>query len=143
MMKERGTYLIPTLSVRAGIAESKLPPLVQHKADVAMKAQDDMVRRALRLGVKIGLGTDAAVYPHGDNALEFVLLVKDGMSPAQALRAGMSVDAALLGLDSEIGTLESGKLADVVAVPGDPLKDISVTQTVKFVMRAGQIYRKP
>lgn len=141
MMKERGTYLIPTLSTRAGIAESKFPPLVQQKADVALKAQDDMVRRALAIGVNVGLGTDAAVYPHGDNALEFVLLVKDGMSPAQALRAGTSVDAVLLGLDSQIGSLETGKAADIVAVPGDPMKDIRTTQSVFFVMRAGQIYR--
>ncbi|HLH01184.1 MAG TPA: amidohydrolase family protein [Bryobacteraceae bacterium] len=141
MMREHGTYLVPTLSVRAGIAESKFPPLVQQKADTAMKAQDDLVHRALASGVKIALGTDAAVYPHGDNALEFVLLVKDGMTPAQALRAGTSVDATLLGLDSQLGTLEPGKMADIVAVPGDPLKEIRATQSVLFVMRSGHIYR--
>lgn len=141
MMRERGTYLVPTLSVRAGIAESKFPPLVQQKADAAMKAQDDLVHRALATGVKIALGTDAAVYPHGDNALEFVLLVKDGMTPGQALRAGTSVDATLLGLESQIGTLEPGKMADIVAVPGDPFKDIRATQSVLFVMRSGQVYR--
>jgi imidazolonepropionase-like amidohydrolase len=141
MMRERGTYLVPTLSVRSGIAESKFPPLVQQKADAALKAQDDLVHRALSYGVKIALGTDAAVYPHGDNALEFVLLVKDGMSPAQALRAGTSVDAELLGLSSKIGTLESGKQADIVAVPGDPMTDIRATQSVIFVMRGGHIYR--
>lgn len=141
MMREHGTYLVPTLSVREGIAESKFPPLVQQKADVALKAQDSLVHRALAAGVKIALGTDAAVYPHGDNALEFVLLVKDGMTPAQALRAGTSVDATLLGLDSEIGSLEPGKMADVVAVPGDPLQDIRATQSVLFVMHKGQIYR--
>jgi len=140
-MREHGTYLVPTLSVRAGIAESKFPPLVQQKADTAMKAQDDLVHRALASGVKIALGTDAAVYPHGDNALEFVLLVKDGMTPAQALRAGTSVDATLLGLDSQLGTLEPGKMADIVAVPGDPLKEIRATQSVLFVMRSGHIYR--
>ena len=141
MMHERGTYLVPTLSVRAGIAESKFPPLVQQKADLAMKSQDDMVRRALSYGVKIALGTDAAVYPHGDNALEFVLLVHDGMTPAQALRAGTSVDADLLGLSAEIGTLEPGKQADIVAVPGDPFADIRATQSVLFVMRSGHVYR--
>lgn len=141
MMRERGTYLVPTLSVRAGIAESKLPPLVQQKADTALRAQDDLVHRALAEGVKIALGTDAAVYPHGDNALEFVLLVKDGMTPAQALRAGTSVDATLLGLDREIGSLEPGKVADVVAVPGDPFQDIRATQSVLFVMHNGHVYR--
>jgi imidazolonepropionase-like amidohydrolase len=141
MMRERGTYLVPTLSVRAGIAESKFPPLVQQKADVALRAQDAMVRRALAAGVKIALGTDAAVYPHGDNALEFVLLVKDGMTPAQALRAGTSVAADLLGLEKKVGSLEAGKAADIVAVPGNPLQDIKATQDVMFVMKDGQVYR--
>jgi imidazolonepropionase-like amidohydrolase len=141
MMHDRGTYLVPTLSVRAGIAESKFPPLVQAKADLAMKAQDDLVHRALKMGVKIALGTDAAVYPHGDNALEFVLMANDGMTPAQSLRAGMSVAADLLGLASKVGTLEAGKFADVVAVPGNPLQDIKVVQSVNFVMKDGVVYR--
>lgn len=141
MMRERGTYLVPTLSVRSGIAESKFPPLVQQKADIAVKAQDAMVRRALAAGVKIALGTDAAVYPHGDNALEFVLLVNDGMTTGQALRAGTSVAADLLGLQAKIGTLEPGKLADIVAVPGNPFTDIKVTQSVLFVMKEGTVYR--
>lgn len=141
MMREHGTYLVPTLSVRSGIAESKFPPLVQQKAELALKSQDAMVRRALSMGVKIALGTDAAVYPHGDNALEFVLLNADGMTPAQALRAGTSVDAELLGLRDRIGSLEAGKLADIVAVPGNPLDNIKVTQSVLFVMKQGTIYR--
>jgi imidazolonepropionase-like amidohydrolase len=141
MMREHGTYLVPTLSVRSGIAESKFPPLVQHKADVAIRAQDAMMRRALAMGVKIALGTDAAVYPHGNNALEFVLMANDGMTPAQSLLAGTSVAADLLGLRNKIGTLEPGKLADIVAVPGNPLEDIKVTQSVFFVMKEGTIYR--
>jgi imidazolonepropionase-like amidohydrolase len=141
MMHDRGTYLVPTLAVRSGIAESKFPPLVQAKADLAIKAQDQLVGRALKFGVKIALGTDAAVYPHGDNALEFVLMANDGMTPAQSLRAGMSVAADLLGLAPKVGTLEPGKFADVVAVPGNPLEDIKVTQSVTFVMKDGTIYR--
>jgi imidazolonepropionase-like amidohydrolase len=141
MMREHGTYLVPTLSVRSGIAESKFPPLVQQKADLAVRSQDAMVRRALSMGVKIALGTDAAVYPHGDNALEFVLMAADGMTPAQSLRAGTSVAADLLGLQSKIGTLEPGKLADIVAVPGNPLEDIKATQRVIFVMKEGVVYR--
>ena len=141
MMREHGTYLVPTLSVRSGIAESKLPPLVQGKADLAVRSQDAMVRRALGMGVKIALGTDAAVYPHGDNALEFVLLTNDGMTPAQALLAGTSVAADLLGMANKVGTLEVGKMADVVAVPGNPLNDIKATQSVMFVMKDGVVYR--
>jgi imidazolonepropionase-like amidohydrolase len=141
MMHDRGTYLVPTLSVRAGLAESKFPPLVQAKADLAVKSQDEMVRRALKHGVKIALGTDAAVYPHGDNALEFVLMANDGMTPAQSLRAGTSVAADLLGMSQKVGTLEPGKFADVVAVPGNPLENIKVTQSVVFVMKDGTVYR--
>lgn len=141
MMRERGTFLVPTLSVRSGLAESKFPPLVRAKADVAVKQQDIMVRRALAAGVKIALGTDAAVYPHGNNALEFVLMANDGMTPAQSLRAGTSSAAELLGLQNKIGTLEPGKVADVVAVPGNPLEDIKVTQSVLFVMKEGVVYR--
>jgi imidazolonepropionase-like amidohydrolase len=141
MMRERGTYLVPTLSVRTGIAESKFPPLVQAKADAAMKAQDDLVRRALKIGVKIALGTDAAVYPHGNNALEFMLMANDGMTPAQSLRAGTSVASELLGMSALVGSLEAGKFADIVAVPGNPLQDIKLTQSVSFVMKDGVIYR--
>lgn len=141
MMREHGTYLVPTLAVRAGIAESKFPPRVQAKADLAVKSQDALVRRALAMGVKIALGTDAAVYPHGDNALEFALMSADGMSSAQSLRAGTSVASDLLGLQKTIGTLEAGKLADVVAVPGNPLENIKVTGSVLFVMKDGVVYR--
>src|SRR6202012_2073088 len=119
MMREKGTYLVPTLAVRSGIAESKFPPLVHQKADLAVKSQAALVRRALSLGVKIALGTDAAVYPHGNNALEFVLMANDGMTPAQSLRAGTSAASDLLGIANKTGTLEPGKLADIVAVPGN------------------------
>ena len=141
LMRERGTYLVPTLATRTGLRESKFPPLVQQKADLAMKFQDDMVRRALQAGVKIALGTDAAVYPHGNNAVEFVLMANDGMSNSQSLLAGTSVAATLLGLQDKIGTLEPGKLADLVATPGNPLDNVQVTQSVFFVMKEGVIYR--
>ena len=141
MMREHGTYLVPTLATRTGLLESKFPPLVQQKADLALKSQDAMVRRALQTGVKIALGTDAAVYPHGNNALEFVLLANDGMTPAQSLKAGTAIAAELLGLQNKIGTIEPGKLADLVATPGNPLENIKVTQSVFFVMKEGSVYR--
>jgi imidazolonepropionase-like amidohydrolase len=141
MMHERGVYLVPTLATRIGLTESKFPPLVQAKADRAVKEQDAMVRRALALGVKIALGTDAAVYPHGENAAEFGLLAADGMTPAQALMAGTSVGADLLGLQQEIGALRPGLRADIVAVPGNPLDNIKATEGVIFVMKGGVIYR--
>lgn len=141
MMHDRGTFLVPTLTVRVGIAESRFPTLVQAKADAAMKQQDAMVKRAVALGVKIALGTDAAVFPHGENALEFAFMAVDGMSNAQALMAGTSSGAELLGLSDKVGALKPGMLADIVGVPGNPLDDIKVAQQVNFVMKDGVVYR--
>jgi imidazolonepropionase-like amidohydrolase len=141
MMHDKGVFLVPTLTTRVGLAESKFPPLVQAKADRAVKEQDSMVKRALALGVKIALGTDAAVYPHGDNALEFVLMAADGMTPVQSLKAGTSSAAELLGLRDKIGALQPGMAADIVAVPGNPALDIKVVQSVLFVMKGGSVYK--
>ncbi len=141
MMHDRGVFLVPTLTTRVGLAESKFPPLVQAKATRAVKQQDAMVKRALALGVKIALGTDAAVYPHGDNALEFAFMVADGMTPAQSLMAGTTSAAELLGLQDKVGALKPGMLADVVAVPGNPIENIKATQSVIFVMKDGAILR--
>jgi imidazolonepropionase-like amidohydrolase len=141
LMHDHGVFLVPTLTTRVGLAESKFPPLVQAKATRAVKQQDAMVKRALALGVKIALGTDAAVYPHGDNALEFAFMVADGMTPAQSLIAGTASAAELLGLADKIGVLKPGMLADVVAVPGNPIENIKVTQSVIFVMKDGVILR--
>jgi len=140
-MHDRGTFLVPTLTTRVGLAETKFPPLVQDKATRAVKQQDIMVRRALALGVKIALGTDAAVYPHGDNALEFAFMAADGMTPAQSLIAGTASAAELLGLQDKIGALKPGMFADVVAVPGNPVENIKLTQSVIFVMKDGVILR--
>jgi imidazolonepropionase-like amidohydrolase len=141
MMHEKGTFLVPTLTTRVGLAETKFPAAVQAKADAAVKQQDNMLRRAVTLGVKIALGTDAAVFPHGENALEFAYMAADGMTPGQSLMAGTSSAAELLGLKDKIGALKPGLAADIVAVPGNPLDDIKVTQTVIFVMKDGQIFR--
>ena len=145
MMKERGTYLVPTLMAGEYIAGPKskrqYPPEIAAKAKAAAEARSVAIRRAVKAGVKIAFGTDSAVSPHGRNAEEFALLVDHGLSPAAALRAATSVDAALLGLDGVIGALEAGKEADVVAVPGDPLADIHATEKVLFVMRGGKVYR--
>ena len=100
-----------------------------------------MFRNAVKLGVKIGLGTDSAVFPHGLNAKEFKLMVDLGMQPIDALKAGTSADADLLGIGAKVGTLEQGKLADIVAMPGDPTQDITATERVSFVMKEGKIIR--
>ena len=145
MMKERGTYLVPTLMagelVSGKTGNYQFPPEIAAKGRAAGEAVMKMIQKAIQMGVKIALGTDSAVTPHGLNAREFYLLVQGGMTPAQALRAGTREGATLLGLDKRIGTLEAGKDADIVAVAGDPLADITATQHVGFVMKAGTIYK--
>jgi imidazolonepropionase-like amidohydrolase len=143
LMKAKGTYLVPTLLAGewTGGKADKFPPEIAAKARAALAARSDMFRRALKSGVRIAFGTDSGVSPHGINAQEFDLLVGLGMSPAAALRAAGPAAADLLGLGKLIGTLEKGKEADIVAVPGDPLKDIHATERVFFVMKAGRIFR--
>jgi imidazolonepropionase-like amidohydrolase len=146
MMKQRGTYLVPTLMAAEGLQEQfdrdiYIPPAIAAKARLAIGAMHTTFKRALAKGVKIGLGTDAAVYPHVRNAEEFHQMVDLGMPPAAALKAGTSADADLLGLSDKIGTIEPNKLADVVAVPGNPLENIRQTEHVFFVMKEGVIYK--
>jgi imidazolonepropionase-like amidohydrolase len=101
-----------------------------------------MFRNAVKIGVKISFGTDAAVYPHGQNAKEFRLMVDLGMAPIDALKSATSSDAELLGIRQKVGTLEKEKLADVIAMPGDPTRDITATERVSFVMKEGKIIQQ-
>jgi imidazolonepropionase-like amidohydrolase len=146
MMRTHGTYFVPTLMALVGEQERikrgvYFPPQILAKANAASAMAKKTFQRALERNVKIGFGTDAAVYPHGRNAEEFYQMVSLGMKPSAALKAATSVDAELLGLANKIGTLEAGKLADVVAVPGDPLQNIQATEHVLFVMKEGVVYR--
>jgi len=143
MMKKKGTYLTPTLMASEWIM-SKLanyPAALQEKAKAAFNARSEMFRNAVKMGVKISFGTDAAVYPHGENAKEFKLMVDLGMSSIDALKSATTSDAELFGVAQKLGTLEKGKLADVIAVPGDPTTDITATARVSFVMKEGKIIR--
>jgi imidazolonepropionase-like amidohydrolase len=126
LMKQRGTYLVPTLIAGESLGEKidkgmYLPPAIIAKTRAALSARSQMFQHALAKGVKIGFGTDAAVYKHGRNAEEFHLMVDLGMKPIDALRSAALADAELLGLQDKIGTLDTGKFADIVAVPGDPV----------------------
>src|SRR5450432_1841778 len=146
MMKQHGTYLVPTLMAVQGLQEQLdkgiyTPPAISVKAQMAIANIHKTFQNALAKGVKIGLGTDAAVYPHGRNAEEFHQMVDLGMKPIDALKAGTSSDAELLGISGTVGTLEPSKIADVVAVPGNPLENIRQTEHVVFVMKEGVIYR--
>ena len=142
-MKNKGTFLTPTLMATEWIM-SKLdnyPAALQAKAKAAGAARSDMFRSAVKMGVKISFGTDAAVFPHGQNAKEFKLMVDLGMTPIEALRSATANDAELLGLSQKLGTLEKGKLADIIAMPGDPTADMTATERVSFVMKEGKIIR--
>src|SRR5882762_2620217 len=143
LMKNKGTFLTPTL-MAAEYIKGKLdayPPALQAKGIAAYNARSEMFRNALKIGVKISFGTDAAVFPHGENAKEFKLMTDLGMAPIDALKSATANDAELLGIAQKLGTLEKGKLADVIAMPGDPTQDITATERVSFVMKEGKIIR--
>jgi imidazolonepropionase-like amidohydrolase len=143
MMKKKGTFLTPTLMASEWIMGKidNYPPALQAKAKAATAARSDMFRNAVKMGIRISFGTDAAVYPHGQNAKEFKLMVDLGMKPIDALKSATANDAELLGISQKVGTLEKGKLADVIAVPGDPTMDITATERVSFVMKEGKVIR--
>ncbi|HET9796101.1 MAG TPA: amidohydrolase family protein [Thermoanaerobaculia bacterium] len=143
LMKKKGTYLVPTLYAGywVGSHADRFPAPIAAKARAASAAMTAMFREAVRQGVSVAFGTDAGVEPHGGNAREFSLMTEAGLAPAAALRAAMTGGAALLGVSEDSGTLEAGKRADVVAVPGDPLSNIHATEKVFFVMKQGRVVR--
>ncbi len=143
LMKEKGVYLVPTLFAGywVGLKADHFPPAIAVKARAAAAQMQSMFQHAVKVGVKVAFGTDSAVEPHGLDAQEFALMVKNGMTPAHALLAATASGADLLGLADKIGTLETGKLADLVAVPGDPLQDIRQTEEVMFVMQGGRVIK--
>src|SRR6476660_4244268 len=144
LMKKKGIFLTPTLMASEWIMGKidNYPPALQAKAKAATTARSEMFRDAVKMGVRISFGTDAAVFPHGQNAKEFKLMVDLGMSPIDALKSATASNAELLGIAQKVGTLEKGKLADVIAVPGDPTADITATEHVSFVMKEGRIVRQ-
>ena len=148
LMKRQGTFSVPTLSAAAYLAEQvarpgAYPEPVRRKIgglDGQRRASFDKARRA---GVRIAFGSDAGPVPHGDNAREFVELVEAGLSPVLALQAATIRAAEALGEEGTLGTLDPGKYADVVAVPGDPIADIALTRKPSFVMKEGRVYLAP
>jgi imidazolonepropionase-like amidohydrolase len=142
-MKKRGTYLVPTLYLEDWMLEKgNLPPFYHQKMiDVSAVAKSN-IKHAMQAGVKIALGTDAAVYPHGLNAHELDVYVNQlGMAPLAALQSTTVNAADLMGWSAKTGTLEPGKWADIIAVDKNPLDDVRVLQDVKFVMKAGVVYK--
>jgi imidazolonepropionase-like amidohydrolase len=148
LFKQRGAYLVPTLLAGDFVAReaakptSFFTPAQKAKALEAGPKMLDMARRAHAGGVKIAFGTDSGVSAHGDNAQEFALLVRAGMTPLQAVQAATVVAAEHLQLAHEIGSLKPGKAADLIAVDGDPLADVRTLERVRFVMRAGEVHKE-
>jgi imidazolonepropionase-like amidohydrolase len=138
-MVEKGIYYVPTLYVYEFEPEEDLRA-TGGKSSRA-RIHEASFRRAVASGVKIAFGTDVGPFPHGTQAKEFEYMVRFGMTPAQALRAATTTAAELMGWQDRIGSLEKGKFADVLAVTGDPLRDITELERVKFVMKGGQVVR--
>jgi imidazolonepropionase-like amidohydrolase len=144
-MKKNGTYLVPTLYLGDWFLENAernhVPDFYLTKAKAVMPVARKNIARAFASGVKVAFGTDAAVYPHGLNAHEFAVMVKLGLTPLQAIQAATINAADLLGWSGKIGTLDAGAWADIVAVDGDPLKDVTALEHVKFVMKGGEVVK--
>ena len=147
LMKQHGTYYVPTISAGKFVAEKArvsgyFPAVVVPKALLIGPIIQATFQRAYQSGVKIAFGTDQGVAPHGDNAMEFVYMVEAGMPPIVAFKAATIEAAKLIGVDKDIGTIEAGKFADLVAVPGDPVADIKLVMKPSFVMKAGVVYKQ-
>jgi imidazolonepropionase-like amidohydrolase len=144
-MKQRGTYLVPTMYLQTWMLENAqsigLPPMYAEKMRQIIAIARKNVQHAFASGVKVAFGTDAAVYPHGLNAHEFNVYVQMGMSPIQAIQTATVNAADLLGWSDRIGTLDTGKFADIVAVSSDPTKDVTTLEHPVFVMKGGVVYR--
>lgn len=146
LMKERGTYYVPTIIAGVTVAERAqeddfLPPIVRPKAAAIGPVIKDTFARAYKAGVKIAFGTDTGVSEHGENWKEFVLMVECGMPPMEAIQSATIEAARLLRIDDRLGSIEKGKIADLVAVEGNPLDDIGLMGKINFVMKAGVVYK--
>lgn len=145
LAKEHGTYLVMDIYnddyILGKAIEFGLPKENVEKEKMVGRLQRENFEKAVKAGAKMAFGTDAGVYPHGDNAKQFFYMVKYGMTPAQAIRAATSNAADLIGRSQDVGTLEAGKYADIVAVSADPLQDVRALENVGFVMKGGMVYK--
>jgi imidazolonepropionase-like amidohydrolase len=144
-LKKNGTYIVPTLYLtdwnRENLSAQNAPDYIVKKMQTVSAGAQSILQRAFAAGLKVGFGTDAAVYPHGLNAHEFAVYVRLGMTALQAIQTSTINDADLLGWSNKIGTIEAGKWADIIAVDGDPLKDVTTLEHVKFVMKGGEVVK--
>jgi imidazolonepropionase-like amidohydrolase len=145
LMKERGTYLVADIYnddyILSEFQRLGYPAKIIEKERVVGRAQRENFKKAVTAGVKIAFGTDAGVYPHGWNAKQFAHMVKWGLTPAQAIQAATVKAADLMGWSEQVGTIAAGRYADIIAVSGDPLADVTELERVKFVMKGGVVYK--
>ncbi|MEO5936208.1 MAG: amidohydrolase family protein [Terriglobales bacterium] len=146
LAKEHGTYLVMDIYnddyILGKAIEFKIPQEFIDKEKLVGRTQRENFEKAFRAGAKMAFGSDSGVYPHGDNGKQFFYMVKFGMTPAQAIRAATSTSAAALKREKDIGTIEPGKFADIIAVDADPLKDVTAMEKVTFVMKGGVVYKQ-
>jgi imidazolonepropionase-like amidohydrolase len=142
IMREKQIFAVPTFTISEYFAEHAATPAAAAREHALLDFHSSKFKKQLAANVPIAMGSDVGPFPHGTQAREFVLLVKYGMSPLAAIQAGTLNGAKLLGWQDQIGTLKPGYQADIVAVPGNPLEDITALEKVSFVMKAGVIYRK-
>jgi len=147
LMIKKGTYYVPTISAGEFVVEKAkipgfFPDVVVPKALEVGPQISTTFSKAYKRGVKIAFGTDAGVFPHGDNGKEFIYMVKAGMKPMEAIKSATMTAAQLLRIEKQYGSIEPGKMADIIAVDSDPIQDIATMTEVKFVMKDGQVYKK-
>ncbi len=147
LFKKHGTYYVPTVIAGKTVGDSaKIPgyyhPLVVPKAVETSKVIAETFAKAYKAGVKVAFGTDAGVFPHGYNAKEFMYMVEGGMPMMEAIKSATIVNAEVLGVKADLGSIEKGKIADIVAIDGDPLKDAKAMMNVVFVMKEGKVYKQ-
>ena len=141
LLLERNAWLVATGAIHDMPHDGPRKPSGLERAALYSRASKDGFRRAVAAGVRIAMGSDSSVLPHGENAKEIVWMARNGMTPLQALRAATVGGAELLGWSDRVGSIEAGKLADLIAVDGDPLSDITAVERVRFVMKGGAVYR--
>ena len=147
LMRKKSTAYVPTIIAGKYVAEKAeidgfFSEVVRPKARAIGPQIQDTFAQAYRRGVQIVFGTDSGVSPHGENWKEFIYMVEAGMAPVEALNSAMSAGAELLGINDELGTIESGKLADIIAINGNPLQDIKQMENVSLIIKDGQIYKQ-
>ena len=142
LMREKGIFAVPTFTIFEYFTDHAASPAQAARGRQMLDLKAKEFSRQLAAGVPMAVGSDVGPFPHGTQGREFALMVKYGMTPLAVLQADLLNGAKVLGWQDQLGALKPGYLADVVAVPGDPLKDISVVQNVKFVMKGGVVYKK-